>query len=48
MDDSMTDPSIDADQALIQDFKPLKEREAFRQRFKGTRGKNILAEESDI
>ena len=48
MDDSMTDPHIDTDQALIQDFKPLKEREAFRQRFKGTRGKNILAEDSDI
>jgi hypothetical protein len=43
MDDSMTDPDIDANNALIREFKPLKEREAFRQRFKGTRGKNISA-----
>ena len=41
MDHRMIDPPIDADQAKVSDFKPLKEREAFRQRFRGTRGKNI-------
>jgi hypothetical protein len=41
MNSIMTDPQIDADKALASEFKPLKEREAFCQRFKGTRGKNI-------
>jgi hypothetical protein len=41
MDSSMTNPEIIADKALVDGFQPLKEREAFRQRFKGTRGKNI-------
>ncbi len=43
MDNQMTDPEIDATKALKDDFIPLKEREAFSQRFKGTRGKNIMS-----
>jgi hypothetical protein len=42
MDSSMIDPKIDADKALVAEFIPLKERVTFCQRFKGTRGKNII------
>jgi hypothetical protein len=37
----MSDPTIDASSAFVAKFKPLREREHFRKRFRGTRGKNI-------
>jgi hypothetical protein len=43
MDNQMTDPDIDDSKAMMENFIPLKEREAFSQRFKGTRGKNIIS-----
>ena len=37
----MTDPPIDYHQAFKQDFIPLEQREGFRKRWRGTRGKNL-------
>jgi uncharacterized SAM-binding protein YcdF (DUF218 family) len=38
---TMTDPPIDYKQAFNKDYKSLKEREGFWQRFRGTRGLNV-------
>lgn len=37
----MIDPVIDFEKALVKDYVPLKERESFWKRFRGTRGLNI-------
>ncbi len=42
---TMTDPPINYQQAFKEDFIPLKKRESFWKRWRGTRGKNIVFEQ---
>jgi uncharacterized SAM-binding protein YcdF (DUF218 family) len=47
MEPIMFDPEIESDKAFVKDFKPLKERENFHKRFRGTRGVEMNEEVYD-